>query len=85
MNVCVDFGLPYLHPYLAVPAACVVSGVASLLLAILCRFEGPSYWHIVLPATALNALGACGCGDEPMGFAERERAWHEKWTKVDAG
>ena len=58
MNVAIGFLLPHMRPSVAVPAACLVSGVAPLLLATLCRVDGPSYWRGVFQAMALNPLGA---------------------------
>ncbi|KAL2670524.1 hypothetical protein Neosp_014312 [[Neocosmospora] mangrovei] len=58
MNVAIGILLPYLRPSLAVPAGCLVSGIAPLLLATLCRVDGPGYWGAVFQATALNPLGA---------------------------
>ncbi|KAG6354721.1 hypothetical protein INS49_003802 [Diaporthe citri] len=50
--------LPYLKTSYAVPVACFVSGLAPLLLAALCRVNGPSYWQAAFQAMALNPLGA---------------------------
>ncbi|CVL07148.1 related to transporter (major facilitator superfamily) [Fusarium mangiferae] len=58
MNVAVGFFLPRMNPALAVAAGCLVSGIAPLLLATLCRMDGPSYWKAVFQAMALNPLGA---------------------------
>lgn len=58
MNVAVAVLLPYLKASYAVPVACFVSGLAPLLLAALCRVQGPSYWQAVFQAMALNPLGA---------------------------
>ncbi|KAF5009312.1 hypothetical protein FDECE_4459 [Fusarium decemcellulare] len=58
MNVAVALLLPYLRPAIAVPAACCVSGLAPLLLAALCRVQGPDYWHGIFQAMAINPLGA---------------------------
>ncbi|KAE9369207.1 MFS general substrate transporter [Stipitochalara longipes BDJ] len=58
MNAAIGVLLPYLRPSLAVPVACFVSGVAPLLLATLCRVDGPGYWRGVFQAMALNPLGA---------------------------
>lgn len=58
MNVVVAIFLPYLRPSLAVPAACCVSGLAPLLLAILCKTAGPNYWQGLFQAIAINPLGA---------------------------
>lgn len=58
MNVGVGFLIPYIRPSVAVPIACLVSGLAPLLLAIICRVDGPSYWHGVFQAMALNPVGA---------------------------
>lgn len=35
-----------------------MSGLAPLLLAVLCRTNGPSYWHGIFQAIAINPLGA---------------------------
>lgn len=58
MNVAVAIFLPRLNPSFAVAAGCLVSGIAPLLLATLCRVNGPSYWEAVFQAMALNPLGA---------------------------
>lgn len=58
MNIAVALLLPYLKASYAVPVACFVSGLAPLLLAALCRVNGPSYWQAVFQAMALNPLGA---------------------------
>lgn len=58
MNAAIGVLLPYLRPSLAVPLGCVVSSVAPLLLAALCRVDGPGYWGAVFQAMALNPLGA---------------------------
>lgn len=58
MNVAVAIFLPRLNPSFAVAAGCLVSGVAPLLLATLCRVDGPSYWEAVFQAMALNPMGA---------------------------
>ncbi|KAK2687842.1 hypothetical protein QWA68_013697 [Fusarium oxysporum] len=58
MNIVVALILPKLRPSIAVPAACFVSGLAPLLLAVLCRVDGPGYWHGIFQAIAINPLGA---------------------------
>lgn len=58
MNIAVALLLPYLKASYAVSVACFVSGLAPLLLAALCRVNGPSYWQAVFQAIALNPLGA---------------------------
>ena len=58
MNVAIGYLLPHLRPSFAIPIACLISGVAPLLLATLCRIDGPRYWYAVFPAMALNPLGA---------------------------
>lgn len=58
MNVAVALLLPYLRPSYAVSAACLVSAAAPLLLATLCRVDGPEYWEGIFPAMAINPLGA---------------------------
>ena len=58
MNVAIGALLPHLQPSIAVPAACLVSGIAPLLLATLCRVDGPVYWRGIFQAMALNPLGA---------------------------
>lgn len=58
MNIAVAILLPRLNPACAVAAGCLVSGIAPLLLAILCRVDGPSYWQAVFQAMALNPMGA---------------------------
>lgn len=58
MNIAIGVLLPYLRPSLAVPAGCLVSGVAPLLLATLCRVDGPGYWGAMFQAMALNPLSA---------------------------
>jgi len=58
MNAAIGVLLPSLRPSLAVPVACFVSGVAPLLLAMLCHVDGPGYWRGVFQAMALNPLGA---------------------------
>ncbi|KAE8145409.1 ER membrane protein SH3-domain-containing protein [Aspergillus avenaceus] len=58
VNLATGLCLPYLRPSLAVPAGCLISGLAPLLLATLCKTTGPSYWAGVFQAMALNPLGA---------------------------
>jgi MFS family permease len=58
MNVAIGALLPHLQPSIAVPAGCLVSGIAPLLLATLCRVDGPGYWQGIFQAMALNPLGA---------------------------
>ncbi|PLB46299.1 MFS general substrate transporter [Aspergillus steynii IBT 23096] len=58
MNAAIGAFLPRLRPSVAVPAACLLSGIAPLLLATLCRVDGPGYWRGVFQAMALNPLGA---------------------------
>ncbi|KAL7941400.1 MFS general substrate transporter [Trichoderma barbatum] len=58
MNVTIGVLLPYLRPSFAVPAGCLVSGIAPLLLATLCGVDGPNYWSAVFQAIAMNPLGA---------------------------
>ncbi|KAK9239891.1 major facilitator superfamily domain-containing protein [Lipomyces kononenkoae] len=58
MNIAIGTFLPRLRPSIAVPAACFVSGIAPLLLAILCHLDGPAYWRGPFQAMALNPLGA---------------------------
>lgn len=58
MNVAIGILLPYLRPSFAVPAGCLVSGIAPLLLATLCGVDGPNYWRAVFQAMAMNPLGA---------------------------
>ncbi|KAI1745522.1 major facilitator superfamily domain-containing protein [Xylaria scruposa] len=58
VNMAIGFLLPYLRPSITVPAGCLVSGTAPLLLAVLCRVDGPGYWSGVFEAVALNPLGA---------------------------
>lgn len=58
MNVAIGLLLPYLRPSYAVPAGCLVSGIAPLLLATLCRLDGPKYWRAIFQAMAINPLGA---------------------------
>ncbi|KAI9035049.1 uncharacterized protein KD926_004688 [Aspergillus affinis] len=48
----------YFRPSFIVPAGCTISGLAPLLLAILCRVEGPGYWQGIFQAMALNPIGA---------------------------
>ncbi|KAH6659144.1 major facilitator superfamily domain-containing protein [Truncatella angustata] len=57
MNAATASLLPRMRPSLAVPAACLVSSVATLLLAILCRVDGPGYWQVMFQAMLLNPLG----------------------------
>ncbi|KAF6808726.1 integral membrane protein [Colletotrichum plurivorum] len=57
-SVAVALVMPYLRVSLAVPLACFVSGLAPLLLAVLCRVDGPSYWQAMFQAMALNPIGA---------------------------
>ncbi|KAJ5389317.1 uncharacterized protein N7496_000385 [Penicillium cataractarum] len=57
-NIAIGGLLPYLRPSFAVPAGCLVSGIAPLLLATLCHLDGPGYWHGIFQAMALNPLGA---------------------------
>ncbi|KAK6444890.1 hypothetical protein FP744_10001138 [Trichoderma asperellum] len=58
MNIAIGLSLPYLRPSFAVPIGCIVSGIAPLLLATLCRLDGPKYWHAIFQAMAINPLGA---------------------------
>lgn len=58
MNIAIGTFLPRLQPSTAVPAACLLSGIAPLLLATLCRVDGPGYWRAPFQAMALNPLGA---------------------------
>ncbi|KAK9439768.1 Major facilitator superfamily domain protein [Metarhizium brunneum] len=58
MNVAIAVLLPYLTASVAVPVGCFVSGIAPVILASLCRINGPGYWHGVFQAMALNPLGA---------------------------
>ena len=57
-SISIGFFLPYLKPSFVVPAGCTISGLAPLLLATLCRVEGPMYWRGVFQAMALNPIGA---------------------------
>ncbi|KAB8263677.1 hypothetical protein BDV32DRAFT_161815 [Aspergillus pseudonomiae] len=45
-------------PSIAVPAGYLASGIAPLLLAILCGVDGLGYWRGVFQAMALNPVGA---------------------------
>ncbi|KAJ2960534.1 hypothetical protein NQZ79_g4175 [Umbelopsis isabellina] len=58
MNVAIGALLPHLQPAIAVPVCCLASGIAPLLLATLCRVDGPGYWGGIFQAMALNPLGA---------------------------
>jgi MFS family permease len=58
MNIAIGALLPHLRPSIAVPAGCLVSGIAPLLLATLCSIDGPSYWQGIFQAMVLNPLGA---------------------------
>ncbi|KAJ6783745.1 hypothetical protein PWT90_03385 [Aphanocladium album] len=58
MNIVVAVLLPRPNPAYAVAACCLVSGIAPLLLATLCRVDGPNYWQAVFQAMALNPMGA---------------------------
>ncbi|KAF5657632.1 integral membrane protein [Fusarium heterosporum] len=58
MNAAVAFVLPYLRPSIAVPVACCASGIGPLLLAVLCKAQGPSYWNGIFQAMAISPLGA---------------------------
>ncbi|KAJ3563963.1 hypothetical protein NPX13_g8010 [Xylaria arbuscula] len=58
VNVAIGFLLPYLRPSITVPVGCLISSVAPLLLATLCRVDGPGYWGGIFQAIALNPLGA---------------------------
>lgn len=58
MNAAIGLSLPYLKSSIAVPAGCLLSGIAPLLLATLCGVDGPGYWRGVFQAMALNPLGA---------------------------
>lgn len=58
MNVAIAVLLPYLRASVAVPVGCFVSGIAPVILATLCRINGPGYWRGVFQAMALNPLGA---------------------------
>lgn len=58
MSVATGAFLPRLRPSVAVPAACLVSGIAPLLFATLCGVDGPGYWRGVFQAMALNLLDA---------------------------
>ncbi|KAH8745569.1 major facilitator superfamily domain-containing protein [Diaporthe sp. PMI_573] len=57
-NVAVAVFLPRLKASYAVPVGCLVSGLAPLLLAALCRVQGPSYWGAIFQAMAINPIGA---------------------------
>ncbi|KAG7054308.1 integral membrane protein [Colletotrichum scovillei] len=57
-NIAVAVFLSRLRASYAVPVACFVSGLAPLLLAALCRVNGPSYWEAVFQAMAINPIGA---------------------------
>lgn len=57
MNVAVGFMLPFMRPSIAVPAACLISGVAPLLLALLCQWAKLLAWS--LPG---NGFESCGSG-----------------------
>ncbi|KAK0645266.1 putative MFS-type transporter [Lasiodiplodia hormozganensis] len=56
VNVAVGALLPLMQPAVAVPVACAVTAVAPLILALLCRVDGPGYWHAVFEAMALNVV-----------------------------
>ncbi|BAE56633.1 unnamed protein product [Aspergillus oryzae RIB40] len=58
MNAAIGLSFPYLKSSIAVPAGCLLSGIAPLLLATLCGVDGPGYWRGVFQAMALNSLGA---------------------------
>ncbi|KAJ5726895.1 MFS general substrate transporter [Penicillium malachiteum] len=58
MNIAIVAFLPRLRPSIAVPVACLVNGIAPLLLATLCHVDGPGYWRGPFQAMALNPLGA---------------------------
>lgn len=58
MNVAIAVLLPRLRPAVAVPVGCLISGAAPVLLAVLCRVDGPSYWGAVFQAMAINPMGA---------------------------
>lgn len=58
MNAAIAVTLPFLKASLAVPIACLVSGLAPILLATTSHVDGPSYWRGVFQAMALNPLGA---------------------------
>ncbi|KAG2171252.1 hypothetical protein INT43_004106 [Umbelopsis isabellina] len=58
MNIAIGALLPHLQSSIAVPACCLASGIAPLLLATLCRVDGPGYWGGIFQAMALNSLGA---------------------------
>ncbi|CAI7567898.1 unnamed protein product [Penicillium palitans] len=58
MNISIGAFLPHLRPSIVVLAACLVSGIGPLLLATLCRLDGPDYWRGPFQAMALNPLGA---------------------------
>ncbi|KAF9891685.1 hypothetical protein FE257_003697 [Aspergillus nanangensis] len=58
MSIATGAFLPRLRASLAVPAACLVSGIAPLLFATLCTVTGPGYWAGIFQAMALNPLGA---------------------------
>ncbi|KAJ5183063.1 MFS general substrate transporter [Penicillium capsulatum] len=57
MNIAIGAFIPYLRSSAAVPIGCLVSGIASLLLAVLCHRDGPGYWRGIFQAMALNPLG----------------------------
>lgn len=58
LNVAVVIFPPRLNLSFVVITGCLVSGIAPLLLATLCRVDGPSYWEAVCQTMALNPLGA---------------------------
>lgn len=58
VNAATAILLPRMRPSLVVPVVCLVSAIATLLLAVLCRVDGPGYWQAMFQAMLLNPLGA---------------------------
>ncbi|KAB8224472.1 major facilitator superfamily domain-containing protein [Aspergillus novoparasiticus] len=58
MNAAIGISLPYLKSSIAVPAGCLMSGIAPLLLGTLCGVNGPGYCCGAFQAMALKPLGA---------------------------
>ncbi|KAJ5259473.1 MFS general substrate transporter [Penicillium angulare] len=54
MNIAIGAFLPHLRPSIAIPVAWLLSGIAPLLLATLCRLDGPDYWRGPFQTMALK-------------------------------
>lgn len=55
-NILVGVLLPHVNASLVVQMGCVSGVLSTLLLAVFCQVDGPSYWHCVFEAMALNPI-----------------------------